>query len=76
MSTEFKPQDSVQLLHGLTPIMVLSEINEVDQTALCVWYDRAKTKNIKQAWIPLNALRHTPERAPLSSEDILGAFRR
>lgn len=45
MNTEFNVQDSVQLLHGYTPTMTISEINSDTKQALCVWYDAHKNKN-------------------------------
>lgn len=65
MNPQFKVQDSVQLLHGDSPIMNLSQINEEIQQGLCVWFDKIKSKDIKQAWIPLNVLKHTPQRQPI-----------
>ena len=63
--TEFKVQDSVQLLHGYTPTMTITEIDEADKTAHCIWYDHSKSKEIKQQWIPLVALKKTPEKKPI-----------
>lgn len=76
MEIQFKVQDSVQLLHGPTPTMTIAQINEENQIALCIWYDNVKTKTIKQDWIPLTALKHTPERQPIDIEDIKKAVYR
>ena len=72
--SEFKLQDSVQLMHGYTPTMTISAINEETNEAYCVWYDAAKTRTVKKEWIPLIALKHTPPK--ISSEDILHSLRR
>jgi uncharacterized protein YodC (DUF2158 family) len=71
METNFKLQDSVQLLHGYTPTMTISEINEETQQAKCVWYDSVKTKDVKIMWIPLNALKPTPLKTPLDADTLI-----
>lgn len=63
----FNLQDSVQLLHGYTPTMTISEIKE--EQALCVWWD-SKTKKMHKEWLPLNVLKPTPEKPKLSLEEI------
>jgi uncharacterized protein YodC (DUF2158 family) len=69
-STNFQAGDSVQLLHGYTPTMTISQVNQENQTALCVWYDSSKTKRVVQDWIPLNVLKRTPEKQSLSLEEL------
>lgn len=68
MENQFKAQDSVQLLHGYTPTMTISQIDEEKQMAHCVWYDTTKTRTIKQEWLPLSVLKHTPERTTIDPE--------
>lgn len=75
MNTHFKVQDSVQLLNGFTPTFTISEINEVNQTAFCVWYDRSK-KKVYQEWLLLNVLKHTPVPTPISKDELLNAVYR
>ena len=72
--SEFKLQDSVQLMHGYTPTMTISAINEETKEAYCIWYDSTKTRTIKKECVPLTALKHTPPK--ISSEDILQSLRR
>ena len=40
-----------------------------------VWYDAHKTRKVYQEWVPLNVLKHTPEKPPINLNDIAGAFR-
>ena len=61
----FAVQDSVQLMHGYTPTMTISQINEETEMALCIWWDTTKTRKMHQDWLPLNVLKHTPKREPL-----------
>jgi uncharacterized protein YodC (DUF2158 family) len=72
-ATIFKVQDSVQLLHGLTPTMIISEINETTQQTFCIWYD-TKAKKMKQEWLPLNVLKLTPERKPINLEELFPKY--
>jgi uncharacterized protein YodC (DUF2158 family) len=72
---EFKIQDNVQLLHGISPEMTIAEINEADQTAKCVWYD-SKSREIKDRWIPLTTLKPTEKKAAINKEDLLNTIYR
>jgi len=76
MEPDFKVQYSVQLLNGYTPTMTISEINQETQEAKCIWYDSVKTKDIKNAWIPLNVLKHTPEKTPIDKETLINTLYR
>jgi uncharacterized protein YodC (DUF2158 family) len=76
MEQTFQEKDSVQLLHGYTPTMTIAQINQKNKTALCVWFDSTKTKKIIQDWIPLVALKHTPEREPIDVDDLKRAIYR
>jgi uncharacterized protein YodC (DUF2158 family) len=73
MEQELKLQDSVQLLHGYTPTMTISEINEETKQALCIWYD-SKTKKMNKEWLPLNVLKLTPPKATINLEDIIPKY--
>ncbi len=59
MQESFKVRDSVQLLNGNTPIMTISEINDVLKEALCVWFE-TETHKMHKEWLPLNVLKLTP----------------
>ena len=59
MEETFKVQDCVQLLHGNTPRMSITKINEKNQTATCVRFDHKKSKIIIEE-IPLNVLKKFP----------------
>lgn len=52
---DFKVQDFVKLMKINSPNMIISEIDEGNKTALCVWYDLKKNK-ISKEYIPLNVL--------------------
>jgi len=69
----FKLQDSVQLLHGYTPTMTISQINEESQEALCVWLE-TKSQKIHKEWLPLNVLKKTPEKTPLTKDDLYNSI--
>lgn len=73
--TIFNVGDSVQLKHGYTPTMTVSKINHQEETAFCVWYDTQKTRKIIQDWIPLSALKLTPERTPINLEELFPKYK-
>lgn len=70
MTNQFKVQDSVQLLHGPTPTMTISEINQETNEAYCIWFDQSKTKEIKKAWVPLNSLKTTAESEKITKSQL------
>ncbi len=59
MEENLEVRDSVQLLHGNSPIMTISEINEELKEAHCVWFETNPHKMHKE-WIPLNVLKLAP----------------
>jgi len=63
-----KVQDCVQLLHGYTTKMTISEIDNEKQEAKCVWYD-IKSRKYQTQWLPLNVLKPfmEPERISLNA---------
>jgi uncharacterized protein YodC (DUF2158 family) len=67
MEQEFKVKDCVRLINGYTPDMTLTEINEEEKTAHCVWFN-INTKKMESANLPLTALTHCPEKT--SAADI------
>jgi len=71
MNTEFKIRDSVQLLDGITPTMIITKIDADSQQAFCTWYDNFKTKQIKEAWILLTALKHAPKKERISKDTLV-----
>lgn len=73
MENQFKVQDSVQLLHGYTLTMTISEINEDTKQAHCFWRDPKKT-DIQHQWLPLNVLKHTPQKATITRDDLNSVF--
>ena len=70
---DFKVKDSVQLLHGYTPTMTVSEVDLVAQKTKCVWYD-TKKREIKQEWLPFDVLKHTPQKTPINKDELLNAI--
>ena len=73
MEKDFKVQDCVRLIHGYTPDMTISDIDESAKTAKCFWYD-TKTKKMQSDILPLSVLKHCPEKATV--EEIRSAFGR
>jgi uncharacterized protein YodC (DUF2158 family) len=61
---DLKVGDCVQLMHGYTPKMTVSAINEAEQSVKCVWFDTKKGKHVLED-LPLNTLKKFNEPPPL-----------
>ena len=65
----FKVGDCVQLKHGATPEMTISEIWEDLKEAKCFWHDPKKTQEIFTQTLPFSILKHCPTQ--MTSEETI-----
>ena len=75
MEESLKVHDCVQLMHGYTPTMTISSINEETQTANCVWYD-TKARKTKVEVLPLNVLKKYKEPEPVNMSALMNSLKR
>lgn len=75
MEESLKVQDCVEFMHGYTPKMTISSIDEATQMATCVWFD-SKTKKTKTEVIPLNVLKKSITHPKINKDDLISAIYR
>jgi uncharacterized protein YodC (DUF2158 family) len=75
MEQNLKVGDCVQLLHGYTPKMSITKIDESQQMAECVWFNPKPPKHMVE-WLPLNGLKLFPQPAKVTMEELKGVLYR